>query len=817
MSEDKNLGKPPEEQYNKHDKWLATASEANILVPKYKSDSIFADSKEVNFDGSTETVESTVGRASSINIKNRIAACREAYDHSGIIGNAIDILIDFALEGISIIHESPSINRFYNNWAIKVNLFNLVEEILKAYYRDGNVAILKLRGKIPTRTFRNLKKVISSDFFIDDNISSVKIIPYAYQVLDILRVTKSSNDVFGESDILYKMPNEDLNIIKNPKNDRQRNFVEKYKSSIGEENFKRLVKNGELAIPSNRVSFLYYKKDSYKKLANPMFWRIIPDLKYKKALRDMDISAVESVKNAITIFKLGDTPGGFPPSPDMFTKLSNILNAPTKTHNMIWSDLIGMESNYPPVDKILGKEKYEQVDGDIRAGIGISEIILNGQGTNFSNSFISVKTLLERLESGRKIIFMWLDKELRDIAKSMKFKKPPVLKFGRMSLSDEKTQKMLLLELVDRNMVSYQTCVERFGESFEIEIQRLKEEDKIRRKNEIKSPYAIAKTGKFGPMMQNGPVSLELIAAMRNVPNKNSQSPSEQEANGDFGGRPDGSSSPQEESDEPRNSPISQVKASYYDMFVNKHDIDNANEIYSKIFSVMSNSMRKLRNVKSFDDLSHKDRLTVLRAVEQMIGNFEDPEEVNMERIQELLDNPGFIKFEANITGDQEPEPTESTSIGKGVFILNPINLDLHYFVSFTGFDTLETGSHIHFGEPGKPGPILYRIGTGLNKKGKVNISEEDGQHLMDGNLFINIHSKEHPSGEIRGQIIRTMDKSDSTFLATAPPKLDRCVKEVVKKMVKEFRQKNNRAPNKKERQEMTSSAFAICNKSVNG
>lgn len=44
-----------------------------------------------------------------------------------------------------------------------------------------------------------------------------------------------------------------------------------------------------------------------------------------------------------------------------------------------------------------------------------------------------------------------------------------------------------------------------------------------------------------------------------------------------------------------------------------------------------------------------------------------------------------------------------------------------------------------------------------------------------------------------------------------APAKLDRCVADVMKQKVKDFRKRNGRAPNKKERQEMESSAFSIC------
>ena len=47
--------------------------------------------------------------------------CMSAYDRVGIIRNVIDLMADFAGQGINIVHPNKRIEKFFRAWFKKVN------------------------------------------------------------------------------------------------------------------------------------------------------------------------------------------------------------------------------------------------------------------------------------------------------------------------------------------------------------------------------------------------------------------------------------------------------------------------------------------------------------------------------------------------------------------------------------------------------------------------------------------------------------------------------------------------------------------------
>jgi len=138
-------------------------------------------------------------------------------------------------------------------------------------------------------------------------------------------------------------------------------------------------------------------------------------------------------------------------------------------------------------------QKYESVDRDILRGVGIPDMLIGGTGGgNFSSGFLGVRTLLERLEEGRGTVIRWLMKELQLLTETLGIRKLPTIRFGKMSLRDEKAEKQLIIQLLDRNIISIEAVLECFGEDFEIELQRMRDEETIRENTGLlqkHSPY----------------------------------------------------------------------------------------------------------------------------------------------------------------------------------------------------------------------------------------------------------------------------------------------------------------------------------------
>ena len=69
----------------------------------------------------------------------------------------------------------------------------------------------------------------------------------------------------------------------------------------------------------------------------------------------------------------------------------------------------------------------------------------------------------------------------------MGFRFPAEMHFDSIILSDEASEKQLLIQLADRDIVSHETLLERFGEMPNIEKIRVRREEK-ERENDMLSP-----------------------------------------------------------------------------------------------------------------------------------------------------------------------------------------------------------------------------------------------------------------------------------------------------------------------------------------
>ena len=227
-----------------------------------------------------------------------------------------------------------------------------------------------------------------------------------------------------------------------------------------------------------------------------MIYAILDDIIMLEKMKLADISALDGAISNIRLWSLGDLDNKILPTKAAINKLRNILasNVGGGTMDLVWGPELKFTESSTQVFRFLGKEKYEPVLTNIYAGLGIPPTLtgMANTGGGFTNNFISLKTLVERLEYGRQVLVNWWNQELEIVQKAMGFRLPAKIHFDQMVLSDEASEKTLLIQLADRNIISSETLVERFGEIPEIEKIRIRREVKDRRNESMPqkaSPY----------------------------------------------------------------------------------------------------------------------------------------------------------------------------------------------------------------------------------------------------------------------------------------------------------------------------------------
>jgi len=422
-----------------------------------------------------------------------IKMCMDAYDKVGIIRNVIDLMGDFGSQGIQIVHRDQSVEKFYQQWFNYVNGKERSERFLNNLYKTGNVIIYRSYANI-TPQLQSYMKALSSDIRVEVPSMKKNVIPWRYNFFNPLTVKNKD----GNLSLFMGLKN--YTITTN-------SFFDKFTSGDIPHHvldtlppqIKKSIKDGMKDIPlePDRLSIFYYKKDDWRQWANPMIYAILDDIIMLEKMRLADLSALDGAISNIRLWTIGSLEHKILPNKAAINKLRDILasNVGGGTMELVWGPELSFKESSTDVHKFLGSEKYNSVLNSIYAGLGVPPT-LTGMATNgggFTNNFISLKTLLERLQYGRDLLKKFWEKEIEIVRKAMGFRHKAHIQFDQMTLSDEAATRNLLIQLADRDIISHETLLERFKEIPQIENIRMKREIK---KRESSGPQ---KAGPFHP------------------------------------------------------------------------------------------------------------------------------------------------------------------------------------------------------------------------------------------------------------------------------------------------------------------------------
>jgi hypothetical protein len=123
----------------------------------------------------------------------------------------------------------------------------------------------------------------------------------------------------------------------------------------------------------------------------------------------------------------------------------------------------------------------------------------------------------------------------------------------------------------------------------------------------------------------------------------------------------------------------------------------------------------------------------------------------------------------ALLDGGQEVPPVATGAQGFGLFNINPTTNNLDFYIAFGGLIGAETAAHIHgLALPGTNAGVLFGLPAGSPKIGTWVYPEAQEQNILDGTMYVNIHSTFAGGGEIRGQIVSSVNPLDG--LQENPP-----------------------------------------------
>jgi hypothetical protein len=421
--------------------------------------------------------------------KGAIAYCMEAYRKIGIVRNVVDLMSDFGSQGIHLVHPNPRIQKEYKKWFDAVGGPERSERFLNHLYRAGNVICKRSMAKLGPKHKAILMAMaqdekLSADIDIDAILVPEKrVIPWRYHFLNPNNVEIAGGELaqfVGHQIYVYRVTYKLRRMIEAPQDQYERELVAMIPADI-----KAAVKAGAqfIKLPDEKLKVAHYKKDDWQEWADPMLYSILDDLILLEKHKLADLAALDGAISQIRIWTLGDMKEGIFPTNEAISKLSDILlsNPGGGAFDIIWGPDLKVDSLKTDVHQFLGKEKYEPCLESIYAGLGVPPTLTGSQNAaGMTNNYISLKTLVQRLEYGRMLLTNFWNEEIELVRKAMPYRLPAKVRFDRMVLSDEAAEKALLIQMWDRNLVSDETMLERFGEDENVELLRNRREKKER-------------------------------------------------------------------------------------------------------------------------------------------------------------------------------------------------------------------------------------------------------------------------------------------------------------------------------------------------
>jgi hypothetical protein len=418
-------------------------------------------------------------------IKQIFIAANDIYSRVGLVKNVIDLMSDFSCQGIRLVHPNKRIEKFYRNWFEKVRGEDRSERFLNNLFKVGNVVINRQTAKISVKVADSMYRTSASpDLIINSEESTVekREIPWRYTFIDptyVNVVGGSLSSFVSNKTYAINMPPMLRKIINSPKGPEEKAIVNQLPPQLIE----AAKSKKSYVLDAEKTLVFHYKKDDWQIWAYPMIYAIMDDISIIEKLKLADLAALDGAISNIRIFKLGSLEHKIAPTAAAASKLGDILsnNVGGGTMDLVWGPDIELLQSNTNVHQFLGEGKYTPHLNSIYAGLGIPPTLTGTFGAaGTTNNFISLKTLTQRLEYGRKVLMNFWKNEISLVQKAMGFKHPAKIEFDKMDLSNEDAEKSLLVQLADRNLISDEMLQKMFDLDPDMEKIRLNRESRDR-------------------------------------------------------------------------------------------------------------------------------------------------------------------------------------------------------------------------------------------------------------------------------------------------------------------------------------------------
>jgi len=116
-----------------------------------------------------------------------------------------------------------------------------------------------------------------------------------------------------------------------------------------------------------------------------------------------------------------------------------------------------------------------------------------------------------------------------------------------------------------------------------------------------------------------------------------------------------------------------------------------------------------------------------------------------------------MINFKAALSGKSEVPANTTAGTGEVTATYDTASKKLTWKGSYSGLTGPATAAHFHGPAPeGKNAGVMIPISPATSPlEGSATLTDAQAKALMDGDMYVNVHTAANKGGEIRGQLVK--------------------------------------------------------------
>ena len=380
-------------------------------------------------------------------VRDCILLCQKAYANIPIFRNVIDIMSEFANTELYIEGGTAKSRKFIDKWLQKIKIWKLKDQFFREYYRSGNVFLYRLDSKFSKEDFAKLSTIYGSKFMKPGEIPIRYILLNPYDIATV-RSTNFHGQVYRK--ILSEF---ELERLQEPKTEYDIQVFEGLPKKT-----QKLIKSGgygydgiSMELDPEKHTFSFYKKQDYEPFAIPFGFPVLDDLNWKLELKKVDQAITRTIENVILLITMGNTPDKGGINPHNLRAMQSLFSNESIGRVLVSDYTTKAEFIIPDLNKVLGPEKYEIVDKDIKEAL--QNVVVGHE--RYSNTQVKAQIFLERLKEARDAFLQdFLIPQVRLVCQNLGFRKYPVIKFQEIDLKDEVQLQRVTTRLIELGILT---------------------------------------------------------------------------------------------------------------------------------------------------------------------------------------------------------------------------------------------------------------------------------------------------------------------------------------------------------------------------